>query len=540
MEMTKAKMLTTTTLNSKTRSEQCADDVCALLRARNSFLWVVTGEEARVEGYLFEAAAAAGYVTRTWDIAGGVCDLSGKRENIGSEDPGETLGAIMGRSKQTTESMQERGAWIMRDLPAMLNGPGAASTVRQIRNLARSLPAAPRATAQSIIVITTEAKVPNELAGHATVINWPLPDRDEIAAILDTLVEQYGIDLNGQRDASIDAAVGLSGEEAQSCYSRSLVETKTIEPARVAKEKKRVVERNGGLKWYDPIPGGLAAVGGLDNLKNWLMLRAKAYTAEARAYGLPAPKGTLLVGIPGCGKTYIAKAIATAWQVPLLWLDLGALKGSLVGQSESNLRRVFETIAAIGRCVVVIDEVEKALQGATSGSRDGGVSSDALGALLSWMQERQGEAFLIATSNDVSGLPPEFLRKGRFDELWFVDLPNTQERAEIVKVSLRSHGRDASTVDVDAVALACDTFTGSEIAALVPDALFAAFNDGGREPTTDDLVKAAGSVVPLAETAKEKIERLRTWASTRARNASAKVEQAAPKAKAKARMLDIA
>jgi SpoVK/Ycf46/Vps4 family AAA+-type ATPase len=251
----------------------------------------------------------------------------------------------------------------------------------------------------------------------------------------------------------------------------------------------------------------------------------------------------MLAGIPGCGKSLTAKAIATAWGVPLLRLDLGALKSKFVGDSEANIRKAFGVIEAIGRCVVWLDEIEKALSGATQGAADGGVSSDALGAILSWMQERQGEAFVIATANDVQNLPPELLRKGRFDEIWWVDLPTPTERADILLASLRAHGRDAgifnSSADIKRIVDATGGFTGSEIAAIVPDALFGAFSDGGREIDTDDLLNAARTVVPLSRTAAEKIERLRQWAADRARPATSSNQPADLPAKISGRAIDL-
>ena len=534
------------TEKTKTKSEGIAADVAALLRARNPLLWIITREEARVEGYLMEAAAAAGYVPRTWDVGQGIAKLDGTSETFSGSvaaDPGEALAIISARAKST--AAKERGAWIMRDLPAWLSGPAGAATLRQVRNLARLLPGTPREAAQAIIIISPSGDVPPELAGHATVIDWPLPDRAEIAAILDAAIESLPEELkkeaapNGQRDAAIDAAVGLSGEEAASCYARSLVQLRRIDPTTVAKEKRRVIARERVLEWFDPIPGGLDSVGGLDNLKAWLSSRSTAYSPEARAYGLPAPKGALLVGVPGCGKSLTAKAIATAWGIPLLRVDLGALKSKFVGESESNLRKAFDVIEAIGRCVVWFDEIEKALQGATSGSADGGVSSDALGAILSWMQERSGEAFVIATANDVEGLPPELLRKGRFDEVWFVDLPNTTERELVLAAALRAAGRDKVKVDFAALADATDAFTGSEIAALVPDALFSAFAEDAREIETRDLVRAAKTVVPLSKTAKEKIDRLRAWAKDRARPATSP-EAPTDRATPRVRQIDVA
>lgn len=506
-----------------TRSKEVAADISALMRARHPLLWVYTREEPRAEASIFEAAAAAGYIARTWDVAQGVADISGKLQPIGDRDPGEMLKAIDDRARTGTE----RGAWIMRDLHAWI-GPGiGATTCRQLRNLARMLPTVKRESAQSIIVLSPTKDIPAELQGHATVIDWPLPDREEIAALLDATIDSLPDELkanaapNGTRESAIDAAVGLTGEEAQACYARSLVQLRKIDPRIIGQEKKRVIARAGVLEWFDPLPGGMDAVGGLDVLKGWLASRKNAYSPEARAYGLPAPKGMLLVGVPGCGKSLTAKATATAFQSPLIRVDLGGLKSKYVGESEGNLRKAFETIAAVGKCVVWFDEIEKALAGATQGAADGGVSSDALGAILSWMQDRQGDAFVIATANDISGLPPELLRKGRFDELFFVDLPTRPERLEITAAALRANNRgDLDTLNLPQIAEATDGFTGSEIAALVPDAMFAAFSDGARPITTADLMAAAKSVAPLSKTAGDKIAALRAWADGKARRAT--------------------
>ena len=336
-----------TTSTTQTKGQLAAADVSALLRARNPLIWITTREEARVERHLFEAAAAANYVARTWDVAKGIAAIDGKAvpgiPARDTQDPGAAFTAIAERAT-STGSATDRCIWIMRDLPAWLAGPQNATTLRQLRNLARQLPGSPRESAQAIIVLTPTGEIPLELAGHATVIEWPLPDRAEVSAILDAAIAGLPDELrtaaapNGTRDAAIDAAVGLSGEEAASCYARSLVQLRRIDPVTVAKEKKRVIARERVMEWYDPIPGGLDAVGGLDVLKGWLVERKLAYSPKARAYGLPAPKGAILVGVPGCGKSLTAKAVATAWGVPLLRLDLGALKSKFVGESEGNLR----------------------------------------------------------------------------------------------------------------------------------------------------------------------------------------------------------
>lgn len=506
------------------KSQAASADVGALLRARNPLLWIVTREEQRVEKYLFEAAASAGYLARTWDIAAGAAGIDGRQDYAfqgTAGDPDAMLTLI-------SERANERGVWIMRDLPVWLAPPVGSITLRRLRNLARELPSKGRESAQAIIIISPTGDVPPELANHTTVIEWPLPGREEIAALLDATIESLPEELQKTaakwpRDAAIDAAVGLSGEEAQATFARSLVQLRKIDPALIAAEKQRVIAREKVLEWVEPLPGGLESVGGLENLKTWLKSRASAYSPKARAYGLPAPKGALLVGVPGCGKSLACKAIGTDWGVPILRLDLGALKSKFVGESEGNLRKALRVIEAIGRCVVWVDEIEKALAGSTGEAGDGGVSADALGAILSWMQDRSGEAFVIATANNAEKLPPELLRKGRFDETWWIDLPNVVERAAIVEASLRAHGRNAGELGIDPIAIAdeTDTFTGAEIAALVPDALFEAFADDAREVNTDDLLHAAKTVVPLAKSAEEKISKLRDFWSGRARPATA-------------------
>lgn len=496
---------------------RAAADVGALLRARNPLLWIVSKEEARVERLLLEAAQAAQYEPRFWDCATGITKYDGTTVDNGRgvTDPGEVLNKVRDSSR--------REVWILRDLTPWLRDP---TVTRSLRSLARMLPQAPRDSARAVIVISPLNEVPAELADHAMVIDWPLPDRSEIADILSGAIAALPETMrdtaapNGTRDAAIDAAIGLTAEEAQSCFAKSLVSTRKIDPAVVAAEKKRVIAREKVLEWFDPLPGGLDAVGGLDALKDWLKARRAAFGAKARAYGLPAPKGCMLVGVPGCGKSLIAKAIATAWQMPLLKLDLGALKSKFVGESEGNIRKALKVAETVAPCVLWVDEIEKALAGATQGAADGGVSSDALGAVLSWMQDRAGSVFVVATANDVSALPPELLRKGRFDEVFFVDLPDMAERAAILRAALKAHGRDADSIDTAALSRMCEGFTGAELAAVVPDSMYAAFSDGARPINDIDLTRSISNTVPLSVTAAEKVDSLRRWAKGRARPAS--------------------
>jgi SpoVK/Ycf46/Vps4 family AAA+-type ATPase len=504
-----------TTTDDKTAGAQCAGDIAALLRARNPLIWCVTREEARAERILIDAAAAAGYAPTWWDCANGITNVDGASIDATATDPAISLATIRDSAR--------RQVFIMRDLHAWLRDP---TVTRSLRSLCRTLPQAPRDSARAIVVVSPSAEVPPELSGHAILVDIPLPDRAEIAQLLDAAVSALPEDIrasaapNGMRDAAIDAALGLSAEEAQSTFARSLIVTRRIDPATVANEKRRVIARERVLEWFDPLQSGLDGVGGLELLKAWLTQRRAGFTPQARNYGLRAPKGVLLVGVPGCGKSLSAKAIAAAWGMPLLRLDMGALRSKWVGESEANIRRALKVAETVAPAILWLDELEKALGGATQGAADGGVSSDALGVVLSWMQDRAGSVFVVATANDVSKLPPELLRKGRFDEVFFVDCPTAVERASIIRAALCEYGREVESIDTAAVGAATAEFTGAEIAALVPDAMFTAFADGERDVTTEDLVNAAHATVPLTRTAADKIAGLRQWATGRARPAS--------------------
>lgn len=493
----------------------CAADIASLLRARNPLIWFVTREEARAERVIFEAAASASYEVALWDCATGLSKPDGTTIDSRATDPAQALAGVRDR--------RSRSVYVLRDLPPWLRDP---TVVRAVRSLCRDLPALPRDQARALIVLTPSADVPPELQGHAIVVDLPLPDRAEVAALLDSAVAALPEDMreaaagNGTREAAIDAAIGLSAEEAQSTFARSLIATRRIDPATVAGEKRRVIARERVLEWFDPWPAGLAGVGGLDVLKGWLEQRRAAFSAKAREYGLRAPKGVLLVGVPGCGKSLSAKAIAAAWGMPLLRLDMGALRSKWVGESEGNIRKALKVAETVAPCVLWLDEIEKAMGGATQGAADGGVSADALGAILQWMQDRAGSVFVVATANDVSALPPELMRKGRFDEVFFVDLPTAAERAAILRATLAEYGLGTSDIDCELVAEQTHEFTGAELAALVPEAMFAAFADGARPVFTPDLSRAAKATVPLARTAAERINALRTWAAGRARAAS--------------------
>ena len=336
-----------------TRSEAMRGDVSALLRARHIVLWISTFEEARVANLCKEAAANAKFNAISWDCAMGTSDMAGKPINVSLQDPMRML--------QTIGASPERAVYILKDLHEWLRDP---TLKRQLRSLAISLQGQKPAEARAIIILAPSAEVPPELKGHVTVLEWPLPDRAEVASILDKVVGDVREDLReaakpASRDAAIDAAVGLMAEEIVNCYSLSLVTKKTIDAKTVSAEKKRVVGQTPGLTYYDPDPRGLEAVGGLDLLKKWLIVRRASFTQRARERGCPPPKGAFFLGLPGCGKSLTAKAIASAYAVPLFRLDLGALSSKFLGESEGNIRRALAMAEAVSPCVVWIDEIRE-------------------------------------------------------------------------------------------------------------------------------------------------------------------------------------
>lgn len=500
-------------------------DLAAKLRASKTLILIRTDDEVRVMRALVGCAAAAKFPEMlSWScspVGGGfISQLDPANNPIGRviepiQDPSGALSFIANRPQRTLFVMQDLHAWFD---PAVK---------RALRTLAQQLQAKAPGEKRSIILLAPmTAEIPRDIPELIT-IDYPLPDRAEVSEILDDVIKALPTELrdtaapNGTRDRAIDGALGLSALQISDSYSQSLVTTRKVDPLLVAGQKKQLISGIPGATWYEPDARGLDAMGGNGDLKAWCLKRRPAFSPKAKAFGLPAPKGIMLVGPPGTGKSLTAKCVATAFGMPLIRADFAGTMSKYVGDSETNFARLLALAETVAPCVFWVDEIEKALSGSTGEQGDGGVSSRALGALLSWMQEKTAPVFVIATANDVRALPPELLRKGRFDELFFVDLPNTAERAEILAASLTAHARPTDGIDLAEVARATAGFVGAEIAALVPEALFVAFADGERAVTTGDLITAASAIVPLSKTAGEKIEALRTWAKGRARPASA-------------------
>jgi AAA+ superfamily predicted ATPase len=386
-----------------------------------------------------------------------------------------------------------------------------------------------------LIFCGVKLTLPIEIEKEFSVINFDLPDREQLGVVLDSLIKSIPSQKKHPdedlRKRLIDAATGLTAVEAENAFALSIVENKKeFDPLIVSREKAETIKKSGVLEIMHPSETA-DDIGGLDLMKAWLNERKKAFTPEAREYGLPSPRGILIIGIPGTGKSLTAKATANILQRPIVKLDVGRVFGGIVGESEANIRMVTKTAEAIAPCVLFIDELEKGFSGTkSSNSSDGGTSSRVFGHFIDWMQERKAPVFIVATANDVSQLPVEFLRKGgRWDELFFCNLPDAKDRLEIFQIQMRSYKRKPSDYDCKEMAEHTDGFTGAEIQQVIVDTLFSAFNVG-REPNNDDFMKTIKAFVPLSLMMHEEIGKMRTWAKNRARPASSQVEEVVVKA----------
>jgi SpoVK/Ycf46/Vps4 family AAA+-type ATPase len=420
---------------------------------------------------------------------------------------------------------QGRAFVIFRDYHPFIDpqNPANVMVIRTMREVGKQLRSMPRDDMKTCIFISPSVKLPEELESEVVVLNWPRPDREKLGQVLDDAAGFFELKPDEvDREAVISAALGLTVHEAANCLSRSMIKTKGLDPLLIKDEKKQIIER-AGLKWEEP-EGDASIIGGLDRLKTWLEVRKKGFSQAALAYGLQPPKGMLILGPPGTGKSLTAKCAGMMWTMPVLSVSADKIKGSFVGESEQKLRKVLDTAETIAPCVLFFDEIEKLMAGAaTSAQTNQGVEANQLGMLLTWMQDNNG-VFVAATANSIDTLPPELLRKGRFDELWFVDLPNVVEREAIFRVHLSKRGREPDKFEVAQLAKETEQFSGAEIEAAVVTAMFAGFSED-REFETKDVKLACMNTVPLAKTKGEELEDFRRKARIRCALASTELEE---------------
>jgi len=482
------------------------------IRAGYPGLYLVSHEEQRVNLEMKSIAKELKYNLVLWSAVDGLVDTA-KNSATPANDPLEALLAV--------REMKEKTIILLRDFHLHLIDPNPI-LIRQLKDVLQEA----KTKFKTLIILGCRLVLPPELEREITVIEFALPGKEELRVVLTGIMESAGIQSIEQetRDKAIDAATGLTTIEAENAFALSVVESKDINPEIVAREKAQAVKNNGLLELVET-KESLESIGGLDLLKEWLLKRRNAFSQKAIEYGLPTAKGLLIIGISGTGKSLTAKATAKVFGVPLLKLDAGKIFAGLVGQSESNLRSVIQTAEAIAPCCLWIDELDKGFSGTkSSNSTDGGTSSRVFGSFISWMQEKKAPVFVVATANDVSQLPPEMLRKGRFDELMFVDLPNQTEREAIWGIQIRKYGRNPADFDLVQLARATEGLTGSEIESVFADALFLAF-DSDREPSDLDVAGVLTDFVPLSKLMAEQINGLRGWAKGRARLATSIVAE---------------
>ncbi len=493
------------------------EELDVLVRARYPLVYLVTSEEQRLEAILGELAETHGKALLGWSVAKGFRREGGSKTAAALEGAREPLAALA-----AIEKLSEPSLVVLKDFHPSLQDP---AVVRALRELAHAL----KSTFTTVVLLSPTLVMPPEIEKEVSVLDVPLPTYRDLLQLLKEIV---GVVRQGNRakveltkddaDQLITAAQGLTLAEAENAFAKAIARDGRLskeDVALVLDEKRQVIRKSGLLEYY-PTEERLANVGGLDALKTWLARRGAAFSEAARRFGLPEPKGLLLLGVQGCGKSLTAKAIAAQWTLPLLRLDIGRIFSGLVGSSEENLRRAIQVAESVAPVVLWIDEIEKGLAGMqSSGVSDGGVTARVMATLLTWLQEKTAPVFVVATANRIEQLPPELLRKGRFDEIFFIDLPALAERREILDIHVRKRGRDPAAFDLDALAGRADGFSGSGLEQAVISALYDAFADG-RELEQRDLERAVSESLPLSTTMREDIERLRDWARTRTRAAS--------------------
>jgi hypothetical protein len=478
------------------------------------FEWTIADGLVRSDG-------AAVTTARTASSAVSDAALAPKTAMYNTTDPVQALANL--------ETMTIEAVFVLKDFHRHMDNP---VVVRRLRDVGQKF----SANRRTLVLTAPAIEMPPELASLVEFLDLPLPDRDRLREIIrETYTRLAGnhtlklqLDSNGV-DAMAGNLRGLTEEAAERAISQTVVGRLALSPdcvTDVLDAKKALLKRSEMLEFVDTTDN-MASVGGLDNLKRWLEQRRGAWDDGALKFGLEPPKGVIILGVQGCGKSLCARAVAGEWKLPLVKFDTAAVYDKFIGETEKRIQKVFRVAEGLAPCVLWIDELEKVFAGSgpDSASADAGVSSRLLASFLSWMQERKSAVFVAATCNNVTVLPPELIRKGRFDELFFVDLPSLDERKLVFSIQLTKRKRKPADYDLDRVAAAAKGFSGAEIESAVQTGLFAAFSRDGasvssaaskQDLSTEDLLAALSSTVPLSVTRAEEIATLRAWAKDRA------------------------
>ena len=499
----------------------CARELDLLIRSRYPIIYLRTSEESRACNLIANIAKAQKKNLVEWSSTEGLCTIEefhSKSVNKHSDDTVKLEVAL-----ETILQDAGRTIYLMKDLHSFLDNP---RVVRKLRDLYESI----KRSYKTVVVVAPIKKIPADLEKAVYFLNMPLPDVPMLKKLLKEIVQavrgdkRIRIELpEAKYEGMANAALGLTLEEAERVFFKAIIRDARLadeDVQYVRDEKRQIVQKSGLLEYYETTED-LDTVGGLCVLKAWLKRRKRAFEPAAIEYGLPSPKGLLLLGVQGCGKSLAAKAVSGSWGFPLLRLDLSRIFGSLMGSSEENMRRALEMAESVSPAVLWVDEIEKTFSGVeSSGRSDAGTTARVFGSFLTWLQDKKATVFCVATANSIKALPPELLRKGRFDEIFFVDLPTPKERVQILTIHLRKRKRDQKKFDLQRMAEQAEGFSGAEIEQAIESAMYDAF-DEGREIETRDILQAMQGSVPLSVTMREDLEYLRAWACDRARPASA-------------------
>ncbi len=493
------------------------EELDILIRARYPLLYLVSWEEHRVDSILSELARSHSKALFHWSVIRGLRNVGGSRTATlpdETRNPIDALAAI--------EKLNEPSLVVLKDFHPYLEDKGVVRAVRELSHFLKS-------TFTTVILLSPSLNIPIELEKEVSVVDVPLPGYNDLMQLLREIItvvrkgNKATVELSREHaDQLIKAALGLTLAEAENAFAKAIAHDGKLSAddiKRIQDEKRQVIRKSGLLEYYPP-DETLGSVGGLQNLKAWLSQRTAAFGERARQFGLPEPRGVLLLGVQGCGKSLTAKAISAHWNLPLLRLDMGRIFSGLIGSSEENLRKAIRVAESVAPVVLWVDEIEKGLSGVgSSSSGDSGVSARVFGTLLTWLQEKTAPVFVVATANRIDGLPPELLRKGRFDEIFFIDLPEQAERQDIFRIHLNRRKRDPAHYTLDELSTLTEGFSGAEIEQGVIAAMYEAFGEG-QELGQHHLVHAIRETFPLSVTMRDEIARLRVWAKGRTRPAS--------------------
>ena len=503
--------------------DEMFQELRSMLNAHFPLLYLVTSEYNRVMQKVRKIAFDSEYVFHTWDCVDGLrthIPSGGKLDHVEAHSANESTMDCESLLEYLHKGLLSEGddkkeIFMIEDFHKYFEREKVIVTLRKLSNEMKIMN-------KHIIFLSPFYKLPDEIEKYLTVLTVPLPDRRDLTLRLKNVSNGQVIDADLQKYI-IDSALGLTDTEADLAFrlANERVGLNNKEAIRIiANEKEQIIKKSGILDYFQVNIDMANNVGGLNNLKKWLKQRSKSFERRAKEFGLLEPKGILLLGVPGCGKSLTAKCVANEWKQPLLRLDIGKVFQAEVGSSENNIRQAIATAEAVAPCVLWIDEIEKGLN-VGSGEHDGGTNSRVFSTILTWMQEKTKPVFVVATANDISQLPPELLRKGRFDDIFFVDLPTIEERKEIFKIHLNKHHQHGIS-NFDKLADLTKFFNGAEIEESVKEAMFIAYLSNPDNPvvTMEHLEEAISQIIPLAKTMNTKIRGLRQWAKERARLAS--------------------